>query len=132
MLEGVTRQDPMSGKQYGLSVSGTNWTTTRAVGIPYIVVDELGNEIWRFKFNIRGITSAGAAELTLTITGVVFKSDGTFRQAIATHTEHATQTNQMVRSWATNGLGTLYLDPNYSATEWGASGDVELNAKPTL
>lgn len=36
--------------QYDLTVTGTNWTTTRAVGVPY----QTGNGIWRIKLNVGG------------------------------------------------------------------------------
>ena len=53
--------------QYNLKVTGTNWTTTRAVGIPYRVFDEAKNEIWRLKFNISGTLSTAAASITITV-----------------------------------------------------------------
>lgn len=112
--------------QVGLTVTGTNWTTTRAQGIAY----EDGAGVWRFKFNIDGSISVGATSLTLSLVysgaNVTFKTG--FSQAVAA----AGNVTSTFYFGATNG-GTNNIDlfTGSSTTNWRTSGDVELDAKPT-
>jgi len=118
-------------KQYDLTVTSTNWTTTRAVGIPYKTRDGA----WRLRFNFRGLYSSAIANQTFAISGVVFKNIAGFAQACvisydatgggggAGGTEDIAQTNP----------GTNQIGWGYSTTRTGfeVSGDVELDSMPT-
>lgn len=113
-------------KQYSeadgdFTVTGTNWTTTRAVAVPY----KTSEGIWRMTLNIQGTFSSGVTSETLTISGVTFKSS--FFQALAVENTF----NDGVRSRANGGGGTLDIGGNSSSSNWRVSGDVELDSQPT-
>jgi len=113
--------------QYALTVTGTGWTTVRAVGIYY--QDQDGNH--RLKFNIVGtVSSSSRTNFTVAITGVVAKNVSNYLQACS--------------GWS-NGVAAYvngcYLSPNTDSitidhassttTAYRLSGDVELESKPS-
>ena len=106
--------------EYDLSVTGTNWTTGFAVGIPYLT-----NKQWHMKFNISGSLSVAAASLTLTVAGVEFTSN---RQAIAF--SNASTTGNMVQGITGSADGTLNMTLSVAHSAFYCSGDVVLNKKP--
>jgi hypothetical protein len=106
------------------NVTGTGWTTTRAVAIPYQTIDGA----WRLKFNIRGSLSVADTAVTLTISGVTFKSGGT--QAISVSQDTSTTANTR-RQRVTGGTGTFIGTFDTAITDFTASGDIELDSKPT-
>jgi len=114
-------------QQYILTVTGTNWTTVSAIGVPYKTVDGA----WRLKFNISGTISSGASYIALTASGVTVKASIT--QSISGHAvdggDIQNNLNKTAARGATNdiyisGLGGTTLD------SLETSGDIELESKP--
>lgn len=112
-------------KQYTMTVTGTNWTTDRAIGIPYRTMDGR----WRLRFNIAGTVSSGVTTLDISVTGIDIRQPSTRAQAISvlaggsapyTGAGHA-RTGVLISLYSTT-----------SSTSWEASGDVELDEKPTF
>lgn len=116
-------------RQYTLTVTGTNWTTVRAVGVPYRTLDG----VWRLRFNITGTTSSSSrTSYLVTISGVAFKSGAGNYQAISAFSPSGSgfALGQMF-----TGLGNGELTIVHASGTTGAysfSGDVELDAKPTF
>lgn len=112
-------------RQYTLTVTATNWTTTRAVGIPYQTLDGT----WRLRFNIAGDQSPKQNSVTLSIGGVIFES--TIYQTVAAY--HGDEPVEIAR---TQTNSSLILIRAYNGTVGAGnfiscSGDVELKEKPT-
>lgn len=110
-------------KQYTLTVTGTNWTTTRAVGIPYKTLDGA----WRFVFNIAGAVTS-QSQNTLTINGVVFKNTANHYQSITALAADATANT----GYCTPNASTIFVKSAANTLAWYISGDVELDSKPTF
>lgn len=111
------------GKKYDLTVTGTNWTTLRAVGICWRS-GLYGN--WRLMYNIYGTVSSGVGSLTLTISGIVFPSVGL--QAVAAINSTAAYSC----GYTNSGSGQIYLGCGANTIAWRTSGNIELNSKPTF
>ena len=109
-------------QQYSLTVTGTNWTTTRAIGLAY---QTLGGA-WRLIFNIGGSTSAGTSTLTLTVAGVIFHSSS--RQAVAGWSDDIASDRNFVKT--DSGAATISFNSGAIADAFYASGDVELDGPP--
>lgn len=112
--------------QYNIVVSGTNWTTIRAIAVPYKVKDSSDNIIWRMKFNIAGTLSVAAASLTLSIAEVVFKNITGFKQAVTVFWDAGTYE----QGYADPNTGNLILTAGANDANPYISGDVELNEAP--
>jgi hypothetical protein len=122
-LGSVSKDDAVL-RQYSLTVTGTNWTTTRAVGLPYQTQDGL----WRLKFNIWGTTSSPASSITdLAVTGVTFKTG--IYQVCAGKAVGTVPYTAMAQAKPATSVIEIY---GSSSTTWGAAGDVELDSKPTF
>jgi len=109
--------------QIALTVTAANWTTTRAVGIIYQTLCG----VWRLKFNINGAFSAGVSQATLVVTGVVFKNAEDIAISV---TQKAS--NAIYRGYAEKNNGNIFFLCSGVDTFFSASGDVELEAKPTI
>lgn len=117
---------PTAPTQYSLTVTGTNWTTVRAVGMPY---QASGGE-WRFRFNIVGTMTGGPSSILLTVANVVFKNTATYYQACAMSSTTSTPVHG---AYVVPNTGQIVLDWGaVSVSDGSASGDVELDAAPTL
>ena len=114
--------DTNDGHQFGLTVTGTNWTTVRAIGIAY--VDCGGN--WRLRFNIEGTISVATANITLTFGDLTFKA-ANFNQATCAwfNNNRAVEATYVIPNTA-----TIYYEGSDTFTNMAASGDVELDSKP--
>ncbi|MCG8685254.1 MAG: hypothetical protein MI892_10290, partial [Desulfobacterales bacterium] len=113
-------------KQYSeangdFTVTGTGWTTTRAVAIPYQTVDGA----WRMKFNVGGTVSSAVTDLSLNLSGTVFKIGQ--EQAITGFTTLAYYMQSRVEA----GTGIMHGRTGTARSTWSFSGDVELESKPT-
>jgi len=108
--------------QFLLTVTGPSWTTSRAVGIPYLTLDGQ----WRLRINIRGTIPTNTA-LVISIAGVVF-SNAAGSQVINISTDNF---NGFVAT-VVAGTGNITMNSVTSDTIWGVSGDVELESKPTF
>lgn len=119
-------------RQYNLTVTDTNWTTARAVGVPYRTLDGT----WRLKFNIIGTYSVGTTLSNLTIAGVSF---GPAVQTFATYLTDAVRdcltniarTNTGGNILTMRGIDYTVANTIASITGVRAAGDVELSSKPT-
>jgi hypothetical protein len=109
--------------QYSLTVTGTGWTTTRAVGIYY--QDQDG--VPRFKFNLKGtMASSSRTGVTLTFSGVTFKNG--YEQAGAGNTNNGLPIGVQMQSNAS----TCVLNHASQTTDYYiVAGDVELESIPT-
>ena len=123
-------------RQYTLTVTGTNWVTSRAVGIPYKTLDGA----WRLKFNINGYLSSGTSSFTGTISGVTFKNilswggSGIGGQPINASLDvaGATDVADLEKSYVTPNASTFVIETtSTSFVDLMLSGDVELESMPT-
>jgi hypothetical protein len=115
---------PRRGQQSLTVTSSVAFTSYRAVGIYY--QDQDGNH--RLKFNIVGAVAGGARTgTTLTITGVTFKNASGYNQSVAGHTDSAA-----VYARVTANANTITVaHASATTTEYGCSGDVELESRPS-
>ena len=114
-------------KQYALTVTGTGWTTVRAVGIPYRTLDGA----WRVRFNISGSVISGVrVGYTVSIGGVVFKATSLNDQPLSGWV-NGSFTNMDV--YAAQGTDDIVLNhTSGTTTKYNWSGDVECDSKPTF
>jgi hypothetical protein len=103
------------------TLSGTGLATTRAVFVPY----QMSNGTWRLKFNFR-VTATSTTGLTITVNGVIFKNVANFFQAVTNYPG-----GNYGRGLATPNTGQITLSSDLSTTAYSATGDVELESKPT-
>ncbi len=103
-----------------LTVAGTNWTSSRAVGIYYLTYDGAH----RLRINVHGTTSAATGSLSLTIDGIVFKTGPT--QALAVKAASANYANGR----ANNSTNIMSIISGTTTTDFSIAGDVEIDAKP--
>lgn len=108
---------------YNLTVTGTNWTTTRATGVVY----QMPDNSWRMRYNIAGGISPTATSITLSVTGVTFKNTANYYQSV-------TCNNTTITGAGYVQPGLDDIDCSFSSTSSRAltSGDVELESKPTF
>lgn len=109
-------------KQIPITVTGTNWTTTRAVAIFYS--DSSNN--WRMKFNIRGIISPTTTNITLTIANILSKNVSGLYQAITVWWG----TNAIMRSVVFPNSNTISADVGTADGNLSLFGDIELDTEP--
>lgn len=120
-LHGTTYNGGVAPTVSGASVS----SVTRALFIPY----QMQDGTWRMRFTFLVVTSS-VSSVAVSVNGITSKNIGAWEQAVT-----AVQTNGAFP------LSYGYIAPNSSqfnlaiassaATTWGATGDIELNAKPT-
>ena len=113
-------------KRYTLTVTGTDWTTIKATGVPYRDIEGT----WRLIFNISGtVTSSSRTSYTATISGITF--DASHAQDISGHPSTSTGAVHLARAnQNTNTVGVYH--PTITTTGYLYSGDVELASKPTF
>jgi hypothetical protein len=107
---------------YTITIGGpAGWSTTYSVGM---VIKSYG--VWRLIFNFKG-TKTSAANATINVTGFVFDSQ---RQSISGNDNSGGSAPSNV---FTDG-GTNQIAANFAAatTDIDISGNVQLNAKPTI
>lgn len=114
-------------RQVALTVTGSNWTTTKAVGVVYKTI---GN-VWRMKLNIRGVMSSVAASITLTVAGVVFDS-ATRQCAAATYTETGVSSKDFLQCVIDDNSGEIYCGAAANFDVVQISGDVVLDSRPSI
>lgn len=105
------------------TVTGTNWSTVRAVFVPY----QMADSTWRAKFNIQGNFSVATAASSLSVTGLTVKSS--VNQAMAVF--HSDGVDTWVKGQANGSANTLSVYAGATKTAYCFSGDIELNSKPT-
>jgi hypothetical protein len=107
------------------TVSGTGYTNSRSVFIPY----QMQDGTWRLKFNIYGnVSSSSRTSYTVSINGVTFKSG--HKQSISGSSLDAGTGINPGNAYAETT--TLYVyHSTFTTDRYGFSGDVELESKPT-
>ncbi len=116
------------GGQYGLTITGTGWTATRAVGIYY--QDQAGAH--RLKFNIVGaIASVTQSTYQCYITGITSKNIGSFHQGVSCTANTPTVLLPCGAFILTNSNQILIYHTSNSITQYSISGDIELESKPS-
>lgn len=109
--------------------NGGSPATTRAIFVPYMVQDGT----WRLKFNISmTFSSATITQRIITINGVLFKNVSGAYQPISGMFVAGTL-GSVTQCWADPNTATLVVTYTSTLTATGvaASGDVELDAKPS-
>ena len=118
---------PPQTTQQDLTVTGTGWTTTRAVGLAYKDFD--GN--WRLKFNICGtVSSSTRTTYSVQISGITTKNVSSYFQAITGDALSSSATHSS-SSMSANGNTCSVTHASATTTTYAFSGDVELDSKPT-
>lgn len=102
-----------------LLVTGTNWTTVRAIGHAW----KMANGTWFLSFKITGSVSVGVTSFTPSIDGVVFANN--YSVCLSCGSSSASPNG------VTNTNSTISLSNGSAATIWRFSGEVELTSKPT-
>lgn len=103
------------------TITGTGWTTTSAVAVPYLTA----NGIWRLKFNIDGTTATDVIQVLLTFSGI----DCPITQSVS-----ASVTNQSVSvetKRSTINMSTIDIEAEVGVSFYSISGDVELSSRPS-
>jgi hypothetical protein len=121
----VANKQYVEGVDAGFNVTGTDWTTNRAVAIPY----QTSDGAWRMKFNIVGILSPITDSLSLTLSGITSINEPLAKQSVTLGT---TTTAAVVhKNFIDTNSNVFNLQFDRDATRWLVSGDIELDSKPT-
>lgn len=117
-------------KQYDLTVTGTNWTTTRAIG----EIRKTRDGAWRMVFNIVGTYSSGTPNVDLSVAGVTFKTVTNGQTFSGSQNSSSAAEYTTIIANAISGTSTLRIrfDSSSSPTAVLFAGDVELDSKPTF
>lgn len=111
-------------QEYALTVTGTSFTLTKAIGIPYQTL----NGSWRFRFNLRGTVSGSPTVLVLSIEGIIFNSFASlFFQALTVGTS---STSASKANTSVSGDGDFTITSSSAFANAFVSGDVALDGKP--
>lgn len=103
----------------------SGFAVTRAIFIPYQCQDTT----WRLKFNILAkFTSATVSTISCSINGITFKNIAEFYQSVSAFVNGTLQQSYVNPN--TSNV-TIIQTSTASAIYFSASGDVELNSKPT-
>lgn len=112
--------------QTALTVTGTGWSTVRAMATAYMD----NNGVWRMTFNIYGNASAATrTSYSVTLSGTTFKAGYTNGQAISGYTASGASINTVFTGDGGSSLNIIHA--SISTSFYGFSGDVELDSKPT-
>ena len=125
-IPGVKKGYEIGDVQYELTVTGTNWTTVGAVGVPYKI-----GEVWRLKFNIVGQVSSAVSELELTIDGILIKGGSGRYQALACWEWNST-VELTQRCTASPGTNKIKINLDSTGSYFTFAGDIELDQKPSF
>lgn len=108
-----------------LTVTGTNWTTVRAVFVPY----QTSPSRWRVRFNITGtVSSASRTTYTVTVAGIVARNVANDFQSLSGFGS----ANLVTACFATPNAATLtWGHATATTTAYFCSGDIELESQPT-
>lgn len=131
LLDAYVGENLSALRQYTLTVTDTNWTTNRAVGVPYRTLDGT----WRLRFNIVGTYSIGTTLTSLAIAGIVFPAP---IQTFSVYADNGA-TDALINIARTVGSsnvltirGVSYVTANTILNITGVriAGDLELAGKP--
>jgi hypothetical protein len=110
-------------KTYGLTVTGTGWTTIDAKGIPYKTKD---GSWWIKGYIIGSVSSGSRVSYAVTISGLTF-----LRSLVCVGSNDASLTNSGAYSTAASGVLTDY-HTSLTTTGYNFSFDLPLSSKPTF
>ena len=113
---------PLNGLAADLTVTGTGYTSNRAVGVFYQASDGQ----WRARLNIEGTFAVATASTSVTISGLTFLSSNI--QVLAAMHNSGFYNNAFVLG----GNGVVNLSCGTSTTGYRFSGEVILDGKPTF
>ncbi len=111
--------------QYDLTVTGSGWTTNRAVGVVY----KCGGGQYRMGFNIKGtVTSATRTSYTIAISNVIFNIAAGLQSVSCIDNNPVAQ---VVGAYGGTGNITTF-HASSTVIYYCFSGDVELESKPSF
>ena len=119
----------VNAQQYDLTVTGANWTTTRAVGVPYKTTDGT----WKLWFSITGTRSSGSAitAFTLTVAGVVFEATASNYQPVACSANNLFSDGDIGHGYVNPNTGEILINfDSNNPLALRCSNTVELKEKP--
>lgn len=111
-------------KKYTITVTGANWTTTHAYGIPYRTIDG----VWMLRFNIHGTTSNTDTNYALAVTGITIDT-GITLQACYGGVQSGANFEVCQARGSTNDLRIIV---SAAENDFWLGGDISLDAKPTF
>ena len=106
-----------SASSINLTVTGSGWTTTTARATSYKTIKNDS----RMSFGISGVTSGTVSTLTLTISGVSFKT-GIGNQILTVYGGSIIGT-----AYGTDGASTIIISIGTASNSFNISGDVQIN-----
>jgi len=114
--------------QTTLTVTGTNWTTARAIG--YITKSRVGD--WSIDFRVNGAVTSGArTNYSVTVANVTFKNTSQ-NHSISCFPNFSSAAISVV-SWAGANSNTLNIyHDNDTINAYAFQGNVELESKPSI
>jgi len=113
-------------KEYGLTITGTNWSTTEANHLPFRTINSSGNQTWWTHIVVQGSVSAATAGISLTITELTFPANP--RCSFAVYMNGNTQ----VKGFGSGVGGFVSLEAGAGlGLNWYFTATCELNAKPS-
>ena len=115
-------------KQYSLIVTGTNWTTSRAVGVPYQTTD--GS--WRLRFNITGAFSGAASAPQAPPLQIAGISSNMFQAVSVANSVNLALPGLCGMLYTDSGIYIIWSSSQNFNQNWAVSGDVVLASKPTF
>lgn len=112
-----------------VSVTGTGWTTTKAVFRPIRTISKVtGAPVWVLDFNIHGTTSTSVSTITIGVAGVTFS--GSYQATAASAGSVAS--GYALNSSVVGGSGNISMGISVSSSSsWAVSGTAEITGKPT-
>ena len=117
--------------QYDISSYVTSSPSVSSMGRAVAVVTKCDSGQYRMKFNISFTVASGSRNgATITISNCIFKNATNYYQAISG--VHSSGSTSSCTGFASSNTGDIVLShPTTTTTVYGASGDVELESKPT-
>ena len=114
-----------------ITITGTNWSTTKAELIPYKTIDGK----WRLTGNIGGTLSSPASNIQLTLSGISFSSDyNSAEQAFTFWAQDSGVADRLPKfgriSNAAGGVIQMAVDSS-TADVYNCFIDLSLDAKPS-
>jgi hypothetical protein len=104
-----------------ITLSGSGVVVRRAVFVPYQVQD--GS--WRLKFNFY-VACTSTTNLTANVSGILAKNVSNYLQALS-----GFPGGNYGRAYISPNTNTITMTSDLATTSMGASGDIELESKPT-
>ena len=123
-------------KQYSISegdftLTGTNWTSTRAVATVYQTDGIDNNPVWKLSLKSRGTLSVGASSISLSMSGITSRNVPNFVQIYTAGTNNMVAGVDVVRGTIAPNSNVFSNSASGTDTIWFLSADeIELENKP--